>query len=178
MGYAGYAPTKYAVTKTDLQLALAAVGDAATLDLLATLSRNAVVSPADPKYRRIKRDNARVVAARAASGEEAFEKAMALLGWKPSDGGAAYELPAGVATMAHVRDIEDAKVDLKKAARAVTVKAVSGSERLGADGDAVRAAIAADAAERAAAAKEPVKAAKAQPLPGGGGEVARLNNAD
>ena len=173
MGYAGYAPTKYAEAKSDLELALAGVRDAGALDLLATLMRNAVVSPSDEKFRRVKVDAGRLVAAAEAAGGDAFAKALAALGWSVNEEGTHHILPIGRANMTHVRAIEDAKTALKKDARVAVVKAVSGSARLGADGDAVRAAIAADAAERAAAASAPVKPAKAVPLPGSGANVAR-----
>lgn len=173
MGYAGYAPTKYAAAKSDLDVALLALGDAGALELLATLTRNAVVSPAEEKYRRVKVDAGRVVAAKQAAGEAAFDKALAALGWSVNEEGTHYCLPVGRATMEHVRAIVDAQTAVKKEARVAVVKAVSGSARLGAEGDSVRAAIAADAAERAAAAGEPVKASKAQPLPGTGANVAR-----
>lgn len=169
MGYAGYAPTKYAEAKSDLDVALAALRSEAALDLLSTLTRNAVVSPADDKFRRVKVDAGRVAAARDAAGAAAFAKAVELLGWAVNGEGTHYVLPAGRATMAHVRAIEDAKIVVKREARVATVKAVSGSRVDGA----VRAQIAADAAERAAAAGEPVRASKAQPLPGAGANVAR-----
>jgi hypothetical protein len=161
MGYAGYVPAKYAEAKSDLQLALAGVDDADALALLSTLTKNAVVAPGEPKYRRVKAGNARLAAARSPE----FDAALAALGWVLTADGEAFELPAGRAAMEHARWIEDAKDAQVKRARTSMVKAVSGN-RLGAGADAVRAQLAADAAERAAA--EPVTAAaKATPLPAG-----------
>ena len=79
-----------------MQAALGAVRDADALEFVGTVARNVAVAPAEAKYRRLRRSNARVAAALAAAG---VEEALAALGWV-ADGDDALVLPPGVGDMA------------------------------------------------------------------------------
>ena len=181
MTYAGYVPAKIASVKSPLQNALPALEDEAALELLSTLCRNAACAPAEPKYRKVRATNSRVVAACVACGEENFVAAMNALGWSKTEeegGEAFFVLAPGRGTMVQVREIQEALTAWKRSSRVKTVRAISSKSNLAAaandtsekadDARRIREQMKADAAERAAA--DPVtKGSKAQPLPGAAG---------
>ena len=179
MTYAGYVPAKIASVKTPLQVALLALESEAALELLSTLCRNAACAPADPKYRKVRATNSRVVAACEACGVETFEAAMGALGWSKTtvegeNGGEFFVLAPGKGTMAQVREIQDAVTELKRSSRVKTVRAISSRSNLASgteeseDAKRIKEQMKADKQERAAAAPVTV-GSKAQPLPGAAG---------
>ena len=159
MTYAGYVPAKIASVKTPLQVALAALESGEALELLSLLCRNAACAPSEPKYRKVRATNSRVVASCEACGEEAFVGAMQALGWSKSaavegEEGEFFVLAPGKGSMAQVREIQDAITELKRSSRVKTVRAISSRSNLAAgteeseDAKRIKEQMRADAQER------------------------------
>lgn len=153
MGYAGYAPTKYARTLNAVQLALKAVQDEAAYDLISKLMKNIAVNPVEAKYRRIGLSNARIQAVVASA--PAMINALTALGWEADPQDDQFLLCSKTVrpTMAEVRLVDEAKAEYlkdarasKRSAKARALTAATGST----DQQRIVAQLAADRAERAA----------------------------
>ena len=151
MAYAGYAPGHRVVERSPLEEALLEIGDAETLDVLERLARNVARSPREEKYRRVKTSNERIRRALVTTWNGAGMRALMAMGWRRD--GEAMTLDAGTATtMRDVRAIDEARIALRRRqeedVRArIRARALANDLRRAA----LREAVAADKAERAAA---------------------------
>lgn len=170
MGYAGYAPTKYAPSLNTVQLALKAVQNEAAYDLISKLMKNIAVNPTDEKYRRLRLSNARIQTV--VTDAPATVSSLAALGWQPDPEDADFLVcPKTVRpSMGEVRLVEEAKAEHLKDARAAK-RSAKGRALTAANGSVdqqrITAQLAADRAERASAGPV-VKGSAAKALPNKG----------
>ncbi|KAL6784546.1 hypothetical protein ACKKBG_A02235 [Auxenochlorella protothecoides x Auxenochlorella symbiontica] len=183
MGYAGYVPAKLPPSSlTPVQTALFLVSSVSSLELIEKLVYNAVVSPQEPKFKKVRLGNPRIKAA--IIDTPAALEAMLAMGWQQAqEGEESVLLLSKSLSMAVVRDVQEAASRAKKAAqeaqrtaqRAAAAKpaALPGSDSR----ESLRAMLEADRRERAA--RGPVSVGSvAQPLPSaGGGGPARIRTA-
>jgi hypothetical protein len=152
MAYAGYAPGHRVVERrTALEEALRAVGDVETLDVLEKLARNVARWPTEEKYRKVKTTNATIERALVTLGDGAGVKALVEMGWVRE--GEAMTLAAERATtMVEVRAIDEARIALRRR-QEEEMRARIRARALANDPAraALREAVEADKAERAAA---------------------------
>lgn len=138
---------------TEVQAALAAVPENASLEILEKLLYNIAVLPTEAKYRRIKLSNPKIKANIADIPEA--RQVLTLLGWDLIDeeGEEFLTLPANKnITMAHVRDIQTAQQELSKKQRDLKRSASTASlPSNNSDHQRLREQLDADRRERAAA---------------------------
>lgn len=152
MAYAGYAPGHRVVERrTALEEALRAVKDVETLDVLEKLARNVARWPTEDKYRRVRMTNATIERALVTLGDGAGVKALVEMGWVRE--GEAMTLAAErCTTMVEVRAIDEARIALRRR-QEEEMRARIRARALASDPAraALREAVEADKAERAAA---------------------------
>lgn len=139
---------------TEVQAALAAVPEHASLEILEKLLYNIAVMPAEAKYRRIKLSNPKIKA-NITDVPEA-RNFLTLLNWElvvEEDGEEFLTLPTSKnITMAHVRDVQTAQQELSKKQRDLKRSASAASiPSNNSDQQRLREQLEADRRERAAA---------------------------
>ncbi|CAK0733915.1 hypothetical protein CVIRNUC_000354 [Coccomyxa viridis] len=155
MGYAGYVPAKYApAAPTAVQAALYAVQSQESLEMIAKLMKNVVVSPTEDKFRRVKLSNPKIKAALV--DVPGALQALLTLGWaQEQEPEEAVVVPKGRHfSMAEVRMVDDAAERLRKRQRDEERASAAARKSASSRATEVRAQMEADRRERGAKAAD------------------------